>query len=38
MKIYPDGPSQDAGLEEFTDFILYNPEANSDILFSEFLL
>jgi hypothetical protein len=38
MKIFEEGPSHETGLQEFVDFILYNPEANNNVLFSEFLL
>lgn len=38
-KIYDDenSPAKNANLEEYLDFIMYNPEANLNILFSEYL-
>ena len=38
LSIIPGGPAYEAGLEEYLDYILYNPQANDNTLFSEYLL
>jgi len=37
LSVKPKSPAAKANLQPYLDFILYNPEMNDNVLFSEFL-